>query len=291
MSDESGSKTGKTGSNWSDLKPRLVSAVFLIPIVAAAIFIGQLAVAVLIAGVLVVAYHEWSLMTNKGILSRFNYFTMGLLAISVIAYPAVGFWGGLLLILSTAVATTVLSDKFGNWPTAGIAAGFLGFAGLSVLALRGDNNLGILATVFLTVVIWSTDSGAFFAGRQFGGKKLVPIVSPSKTWAGAIGGLIIGTLGGSIVWIGGNIWHTDMSSPLWIGVAISAAISVSAQVGDLVESALKRYFLIKDSGDIIPGHGGILDRIDSFSVGAVLLYFIGVAHFTSDHVAEGVLLW
>jgi len=292
LSGETERSTGASkGRNWGDLRQRLVSAVALIPIVAAAIFIGHLAVAALIAGVLVVAYHEWSMMTNGGKLSRFNYFTMGMLALSSIAYPAIGFWVSLGLFIFTALATTILSDKWGKWPTAGLAAGFLGFAGLCVLALRGDTNLGILATVYLTTVIWLTDSGAFFAGRQFGGQKLAPIVSPSKTWSGAIGGLIIGTIGGTIVWALGNMLLPSMNSPVWIGLLISAAISMSAQIGDLAESALKRHFLIKDSGDIIPGHGGILDRIDSFTVGAVLLYFIGVAHFTSDHVAEGVLLW
>jgi phosphatidate cytidylyltransferase len=279
------SDKAKQSTNWGDLKPRLLSAVVLIPIVAAAIFIGHLAVALLIAGVLVVAYHEWSLMTNAGKLSRFSYFTMGMLAVSAIAYPIVGFWISLGLFLATGVLTAVLTDGFGRWPTSGMAAGFLGFAGLCVLALRGQDDVGILATVYLTVVIWMTDSGAFFAGRLFGGKKLAPVLSPSKTWSGAIGGLVLGTLGGTIVWGFGT------GSPLFIGILISAAISLSAQGGDLAESALKRHFVIKDSGDIIPGHGGILDRIDSFTVGAVLLYFIGVAHFTSDRVAEGVLWW
>jgi len=267
------------------LRPRLISAVVLIPIVALAIYIGDLAVALLIGGVLVVAYHEWSVMTNAGKPPRFSYLTMGLLALSAIAYPIVGFWISLGLFILTAVLATILIDRIGNWPTAGLAAGFLGFAGLCVLALRGHDDLGILATVYLTVVIWSTDSGAFFVGRQFGGQKLSPSISPAKTWSGALGGLAIGTLGGTIVWGFGT------GSPLYIGVLISAAISISAQAGDLAESALKRHFMIKDSGDIIPGHGGILDRIDSFTVGAVLLYFIGVAHFTSDRVAEGVLWW
>ncbi|MGJ8528250.1 phosphatidate cytidylyltransferase [Maritalea sp.] len=274
-----------SGPSWNDLGPRLISAMFLIPIFVAAIVIGQLAVALLIGAVLAVAYHEWSLMTGGGKVSRFSYFIMGMLALSSIAYPAVGFWVSLGLFIFTGILAMLLNDRIGKWPTNGIAAGFLGFSGLCVLALRGDTNLGILAAVYLTAVIWLTDSGAFFVGRQLGGKKLAPIISPSKTWSGAVGGLVFGTLGGTLVWGFGTL------SPLWIGILISAAISASAQIGDLAESALKRHFLIKDSGDIIPGHGGVLDRIDSFTVGAVLLYFIGVAHFTSDHVAEGVLLW
>ena len=165
------------------------------------------------------------------------------------------FLGCLGLFVFTGILAMVLQDRFGAWPTNGIAAGFLGFAGLCVLALRGDTDLGILAAIYLTAVIWLTDTGAFFAGRQFGGKKLAPIISPSKTWSGAIGGLLFGTLAGTLV------WGLGTTSPIWIGLLISAAISASAQIGDLCESALKRHFAIKDSGDIIPGHGGILDRI------------------------------
>ena len=283
--EQSGTTKTNRGGNWGDLRARLISALVLIPIVAAAIIIGGLAVALLIAAVLVVAFHEWATMTNGGKATAASYFVMGLLALSAVSYPIVGFWLSLIMFVATAFISGALHKEYFRWPTNGIAAGFLGFAGLCVLALRGDTNLGILATVFLTVVIWLTDSGAFFAGRQLGGKKLAPVISPSKTWSGAIGGLIVGTIGGSIVWGFGT------ASPLWIGICISAAISASAQVGDLIESALKRHFLIKDSGQIIPGHGGILDRIDSFTVGAILLYFIGVAHITSDQVARGVLIW
>jgi phosphatidate cytidylyltransferase len=280
-----------SGSNWADLRPRLLSAAALIPIVAIAIIVGHLAVALLIAAVLVVAFHEWATMANGGKVGAASYFTMGMLALSAVAFPLVGFWVSFALFIATGVLSGVVHKEYFKWPSNGIAAGFLGFAGLCVLALRGDSNLGILATVFLAVVIWLTDSGAFFAGRQFGGKKLAPDVSPSKTWSGAIGGLVVGTIGGSVVWILGWLTGPDMRSPLWIGILISAAISISAQLGDLAESALKRHFLIKDSGQIIPGHGGILDRIDSFTVGAILLYFIGVAHITSEHVARGVLIW
>lgn len=290
MGDDDIGKQKTTGGNWGDLRARLLSAAALIPIVAAAIIIGHLAVALLIAAVLVVAFHEWSMMAN-GKVGSASYFSMGMLALSAVSYPLVGFWVSFALFIATAVLSGVVHKEYFRWPSNGIAAGFLGFAGLCVLALRGDTNLGILATVFLTVVIWLTDSGAFFAGRQFGGRKLAPEISPSKTWSGAIGGLIVGTMGGVIVWILGWLTVPDMSSPLWIGILISAAISIFAQLGDLAESALKRHFLIKDSGQIIPGHGGILDRIDSFTVGAILLYFIGVAHITSEHVARGVLIW
>jgi phosphatidate cytidylyltransferase len=85
-----------------------------------------------------------------------------------------------------------------------------------------------------------TDTGAFFAGRQFGGAKLNPEISPAKTWSGAIGGLITGSLAGLVVWV------VATPSPWWIGVAIAATVSIAGQFGDLGESAIKRHFRIKD---------------------------------------------
>src|SRR5690606_29222236 len=102
--------------------------------------------------------------------------------------------------------------------------------------------------------------------------KLAPDISPSKTWSGAFGGLALGTGAGLLVWI----WFTD--SPIWIGLILSAAISVLGQAGDLTESAIKRFFRIKDSGDIIPGHGGLMDRLGSVSFGGVVVVIVGPAH-------------
>ncbi|AVX04584.1 phosphatidate cytidylyltransferase [Maritalea myrionectae] len=276
----------KTGPNWGDLRQRLMSAFLLIPIVAAAIIYGQIAVAVLVAAAVALAYQEWSRMVGQGKMNRFTYLIMGLLAVGAVIYPIAGITASLLFFFAGAIVAA-LSVDWRQWRLPYYAAGaiFFGVSAICVLALRGDTVNGIWATVFLAVVIWLTDSGAFFVGRLLGGVKLSPEISPSKTWSGAIGGLCFGTIGGLIVWL----MATD--SPFWIGILIAAVLSVVAQLGDLVESALKRRFLIKDSGDIIPGHGGILDRIDSFTFGGILLFLIGVIHAASDQVAQGVLIW
>jgi phosphatidate cytidylyltransferase len=130
-----------------------------------------------------------------------------------------------------------------------------------------------------------TDSAAFFTGRQIGGEKLAPDISPSKTWSGALGGLALGTGAGLLVWT----LVTD--SPWWIGVVLSAAISILGQLGDLGESAVKRHFRIKDSGDIIPGHGGLMDRLDSLTFGILLVLLIGATRGGIDFVAPGLLYW
>ncbi len=135
-------------------------------------------------------------------------------------------------------------------------------------------------------MIWATDIGAYFTGKQVGGEKLAPDISPSKTWSGAIGGFALGTLAGLIVWL----WVVP-NSPWWIGLLLASATSIMGQVGDLSESAIKRRFRIKDSGDIIPGHGGLMDRLDSLTFGTIFLFLVGWLHGGFDAVAAGILFW
>jgi phosphatidate cytidylyltransferase len=153
---------------------------------------------------------------------------------------------------------------------------------IAALMMRGTTIHGVWAGLYLGTVVWMTDSAAFFTGRQIGGEKLAPDISPSKTWSGALGGLALGTGAGLLLW-------TD--SPWWIGLILSASISVLGQLGDLGESAIKRHFRIKDSGDIIPGHGGLMDRLDSLTFGVLLVLIVGGLHGGFDAVAKGLLYW
>ncbi|HHS82992.1 MAG TPA: CDP-archaeol synthase, partial [Devosia sp.] len=141
------------------------------------------------------------------------------------------------------------------------------------------------ACFFLGTTIWMTDTGAFFIGRQLGGAKLNPDISPAKTWSGALGGLFTGTLAGLVIWI------IATPSPVWIGLVIAAAVSIAGQLGDLTESAIKRNFQIKDTSDVIPGHGGLMDRLDSLTFGALLVFAIGAVHLNLYWVAAGLMLW
>lgn len=283
---------------WADLQDRLLSAAVLIPIAAVAIYLGGLAIALMVAAMLAGAYHEWERMLSGGRYDWRGRVLTGLLTLIPIAYVAADFWAGLLMLALTVGFAIIAVEpaKLARYRIPGAA--FLGFAGLAFLAIRGTETpdlahvvlsgpsaAGVWVSAFLAAVIWLTDSGAFFAGRLVGGAKLSPDISPSKTWAGAIGGLAVATAGGLVVW-----WlATD--SPLWIGLAIGAMVSVLAQLGDLAESAIKRRFMVKDSGDIFPGHGGVLDRIDSFTVGGIGLFIIGTAHAGLDAVSAGVLYW
>lgn len=140
----------------------------------------------------------------------------------------------------------------------------------------GDYGAWVVLQVLL--IIWFGDSAAYFVGRKWGGRKLAPAISPNKTWSGAIGGLIGSAVGGAI----GNIPLTTVCgvyrfswTTIWVGMVSGVIIGLMGQIGDLVESSVKRELGIKDFGSLLPGHGGVLDRFDSLMFAATLLMFFG----------------
>jgi phosphatidate cytidylyltransferase len=153
------------------------------------------------------------------------------------------------------------------------------------LVIRADATLGFIATIFLFAVVWATDVAAYFAGRLAGGPKLWPAVSPSKTWSGAIAGAVAGTVAGAAV---AAVAGLEPFAPV---VAVSFVLSLVAELGDLLESALKRRFGVKDASHAIPGHGGLMDRLDGFLAAAVAAAVVGTARGGFDGAAAGFLLW
>src|ERR1051325_7014267 len=170
-----------------------------------------------------------------------------------------------------------------DWLPAGIAyAAILLFA---PLILRRDPALGFAAILFLFAVVWATDIAAYFAGRALGGPKLWPAVSPKKTWSGAAGGTLGGVAAGvvTVKLLGVSV------APMLILVAF--LLSVTAQAGDLIESAVKRHFGAKDAGSIIPGHGGLMDRLDGFLTAAAAAAMVGLIRAGFEAPARGLLVW
>ncbi len=131
--------------------------------------------------------------------------------------------------------------------------------------LRLGGEAGLWTMTFLLAVIWATDTGAYLIGRALGGPKLAPRISPSKTMSGAIGGLLSGVAAGMVVTLA---WGLEVG---FFVIILAALASIAGQAGDLIESQAKRHFKIKDSGRMIPGHGGILDRVDGLLAGAVAM--------------------
>jgi len=169
------------------------------------------------------------------------------------------------------------------WITAGI--GYSGSMLLAPALLRTDEKDGFLAMVLLFAIVWTTDVLGYFAGRAFGGPKLLPAVSPKKTWSGAVAG----ALGAVIVAV---LLAGVFGSFSRIAIALVALmLSVVAQLGDLMESWIKRKFGAKDAGTLIPGHGGVMDRLDGFWAAALLGCLIGLARGGFDGAARGLLVW
>jgi phosphatidate cytidylyltransferase len=268
---------------WSDLGPRFASAVVLILLTATALYVGSYFFAAVVGAVFAGAYREWETMVSRAPLTLPGMALIGLVALSGLVYPLTGPWGTI-AVLAIACAVAVGMRGEGVWWRI-LGLSIYGAIITAALAMRGSTMTGVWAGVYLGTVVWMTDSAAFFTGRQIGGEKLAPDISPSKTWSGALGGLALGTGAGLLVWI------VVTDSPWWIGLLLSAVISILAQLGDLGESAIKRHFRIKDSGDIIPGHGGLMDRLDSLTFGVLLVLLVGALHGGYGAVAEGLLYW
>jgi phosphatidate cytidylyltransferase len=255
----------------------------LIALTATALYIGSYFFAAVVGAVFAGAYREWETMVSRAPLTPGGIALIGLVALSGLVFPIFGPPGTVVVI---AVACAVAIGMGGEgiwWRVLGLC--IYGAIIVAALAMRGDTMAGVWAGVYLGTVVWMTDSAAFFTGRQIGGEKLAPEISPSKTWSGALGGLALGTGAGLLVWI------VATDSPWWIGLLLSATISVLGQLGDLSESAIKRHFRIKDSGDLIPGHGGLMDRLDSLTFGVLLVLVVGTLHLGFASVAEGLLYW
>jgi phosphatidate cytidylyltransferase len=154
---------------------------------------------------------------------------------------------------------------------------------LAPVTLRGDAAAGLQVIVLLFAVVWTTDILGYFAGRAFGGPKLWPAVSPKKTWSGAfagtVGAMLVAFLLAPMLQVGNAI------------VLIALVLSVVAQLGDLFESWVKRRFGAKDAGQLIPGHGGVMDRLDGFWAAALVGALIGTLRGGFDHAATGLMAW
>jgi len=169
-----------------------------------------------------------------------------------------------------------------GWAAAGFC--YAAAAEIASVLLRLDPAKGFAALMFVLVIVWVTDSGGYFAGRGIGGPKLWPSVSPKKTWAGAVGGFAASLA------VAGAFAEFDLGRtvPLLVSAAI---LSVASQLGDLFESAVKRRFGIKDSSHLIPGHGGLMDRLDGFVAAVVLAAIFGFLRAGADGVGRGLMVW
>lgn len=168
----------------------------------------------------------------------------------------------------------IASRRNAGWVVGGFLYGVA--PALALTLLRGDEQMGFGAIVFLFAIVWGTDIAAYFNGRALGGPKLAPKFSPNKTWSGAVGGAAIGVAGGALVvllLIKNSLVVNITPTDIWVPI-LALILSVASQAGDIGESWIKRHFGVKDSSNLLPGHGGFMDRVDGLVAAAVLLYII-----------------
>jgi phosphatidate cytidylyltransferase len=201
-----------------------------------------------------------------------------------LGYPAIAALSIVLgAVLVGAVSLVAGGPGIGVWAVGGVLYAGIGLLGPALL--RHDGKIGFQAFLFVALIVWATDILAYFVGRGVGGPKLWPQVSPNKTWSGAFGGLVGGVAAGIVV-----AYASGLDRLAGLGV-VALALSLLAQAGDLFESAVKRRFGAKDSGRIIPGHGGLMDRLDGFLFAAAAAAAIGILHAGTGAAGRGLLLW
>lgn len=177
-----------------------------------------------------------------------------------------------LLLLIVMLALTVLSRNKWTFDDAGftiLASVYVGYGFHFFHYARTIEN-GLFFVFLILILVWSTDSGAYFAGRKFGKRKLSPSISPKKTIEGSLGGVILAILMGSVFLLIIPLFNNWL-----IALLFMLTVSLVGQLGDLVESAFKRHYAVKDSGNVLPGHGGILDRFDSLIFVMPIIYLLG----------------
>ena len=256
-------------SDWaSGLRLRALSSVVMIAAALIAVSAGSEIFALfIVAGVVVLAW-EWVKLTGEG---RFGT-TGAALAFTVIVIVASAVAGRPALAIAGAVVASALVYVFARrggrdhpwW----IAAGplYIGLPAVALIWLRGGDEQGRQLILWLLLTVWATDIGAFFAGRLIGGPLLAPRISPKKTWAGLVGAIVSAGLVGVVA------SAVDSQAPATVLLAAAGAIlAIVAQAGDLGESWVKRRFGAKDSSQLIPGHGGLFDRVDGLITAAVVL--------------------
>jgi len=162
-------------------------------------------------------------------------------------------WGTDRSTLALLLIAAMLMALFPKASSIALGVGYIGTAAIAILYLR-EQPLGFALALWALAIVWATDIGAYFAGRAIGGPKLAPAISPNKTWAGLLGGVLSAAIVGALI---GKVGYLPAMT-FWLG----APLAVLAQLGDLLESGMKRHAGVKDSGHILPGHGGLLDRID-----------------------------
>lgn len=272
------------GSRGGELVLRVCSALVLVPIAIGTAYLGGWPFAVFWGLAAMGVLWEWiSLVARSD--HRTVLMTGGASLALAVALVATGHLLAAVIVLaiSTLGVAALAPAKWRTWIAAGVP--YAGALGVAPVVLRSDSDDGFLAVIFLFAIVWTTDIVAYFSGRAIGGPKLMAQVSPKKTWSGAIGGTLAAVI---VAFVLAKMMAV---SGLFAIAMLAVVLSICAQGGDLFESFLKRRFGAKDSGHLIPGHGGLMDRLDGFITASVVAALIGLLRGGFEAPGRGLLVW
>lgn len=274
---------------WRDLRKRFLSAALLAPAAVLCVWLGAEAWTALMAAASALLAWEWVRLCGFST-RRLPGLVVPLAVLAAGTFAVEGQWlVSVSLLCGGAVAVGALGgepirhegESQGVWLGFGVL--YIGLAMVALIHLRGDASAGRVNVLFLFVTVWASDIGAYAAGRLLGGPKLAPSVSPNKTWAGAAGGLLAAmAVGGAAAYV---MASAGTPAPTGRVLLVAGAVGLLAQAGDLFESWIKRRFHVKDSSSLIPGHGGLLDRLDGVIAAAPAAAVLGVL------LGPGEALW
>jgi phosphatidate cytidylyltransferase len=265
----------------SNLVMRIIAALVLAPLAIALAYAGGWLWAFLVTLVSIGLFVEWLIVVGAGqvVLTALGTIVLALMGFCVAfgalkAAVVIGAAGGVVIMV-------LAKDSF-VWAGAGFA--YAAAALLASILVRQDPKNGFAALMFVLLVVWASDIGGYFAGRGIGGPKLWPRVSPKKTWAGALGGFVASLA------VAGGFAAAGLGKAVPL-LSVSALLSVVSQLGDLFESAVKRRFGVKDSSHLIPGHGGLMDRLDGLVAAILVAWIFGYLRHGAHSAGSGLMVW
>lgn len=271
-------------SKWADLALRSISTIIMMPVALYCIWQGGIWFQMFIGVLAVLIAHEWADIVHDGDERAFALLAFCAMA-SVFVTETQGLDAAcaaiLMLWLLSVLQWVLKAGQSSIWALLGVF--YVGLPMVAFVLLREDGPWGRLAVIWCFMIVWAADICAYFAGRLIGGPKLAPRLSPKKTWAGLLGAMVGAAAASAIFahYVGLN---------MGVLALLAAGLTCVEQAGDILESAMKRRFGRKDSGNFIPGHGGVLDRVDGLLAVVLVAAAIGFAH-KAGSAATGLLLW
>ncbi|TCL74019.1 phosphatidate cytidylyltransferase [Rhizobium sp. BK251] len=254
-----------------ELQLRIVSGVILAAVVLAATWYGGFVFRLVASLIALLVYYEWTsiIRLHERDIQANAIGWLGQVAVAAATLAGeTGYAVGLLALFTVVTVARSLFRAGTWWSPVGVV--YAGMTGIALAEIRGDDAVGFVAMLFIFAVVWATDILAYFVGRSIGGPKLAPAISPGKTWSGAIGGAVSAVIAGTAV------AYAFFPSVGWGIALVALLLSVCSQAGDLFESFIKRRFGVKDSSHLIPGHGGVMDRVDGLIFACFAAFLLAI---------------